>query len=57
MVLLKSKRYLRMRLKFTHAHLDNTPAEWKKVLWSNETKIELFGHNTTKKIWHKREEA
>jgi hypothetical protein len=32
-------------LKFATSHLGDTPNIWKKVLWSDETKIELFGNN------------
>uniref|UniRef100_A0AAZ3NQ26 Tc1-like transposase DDE domain-containing protein n=1 Tax=Oncorhynchus tshawytscha TaxID=74940 RepID=A0AAZ3NQ26_ONCTS len=32
-------------LKFATSHLGDTPNMWKKVLWSDETKIELFGNN------------
>ena len=33
----------------------NAPSEatWKKVLWSDETKIELFGLNTKRYVWWK----
>ena len=30
---------------------------WGKVVWSDETKIELFRHNDAQKIWHKKGEA
>ena len=30
-------------LKFATGYLGDTPNMWKKVLWSDETKIELFG--------------
>ncbi|KAI4875985.1 hypothetical protein NFI96_009096 [Prochilodus magdalenae] len=32
-------------LKFATSHLGDTPNMWKEVLWSDETKIELPGHN------------
>uniref|UniRef100_A0AAZ3PNQ4 Transposase Tc1-like domain-containing protein n=1 Tax=Oncorhynchus tshawytscha TaxID=74940 RepID=A0AAZ3PNQ4_ONCTS len=32
-------------LKFATSHLGDTPNMWKKVLWSDETKMELFGNN------------
>uniref|UniRef100_A0A8C7HF07 Medium-chain acyl-CoA ligase ACSF2, mitochondrial n=1 Tax=Oncorhynchus kisutch TaxID=8019 RepID=A0A8C7HF07_ONCKI len=32
-------------LKFATSHLGDTPNMWKKALWSDETKIELFGNN------------
>ncbi len=54
---LKTKRHLRMHLNFAKAHLEDSQEQWMKVLWSDETKIELFGHNMTKTIWHKKGEA
>ena len=30
---------------------------WRNVLWSNETKIELFGHNAHRYVWRKKGEA
>ena len=47
---LKSRKHLAACLKFAWAHINNSHAQWDKVLWSDETKIELFGHNTTKMI-------
>ena len=34
-------------------HLDKTFNHWKKVLWTAETKIELFGHNERHYVWRK----
>ncbi len=50
--LLKSKRHLWQHLKFAQDHLDDSEADWGKVIWSDKMKIELFGHNTTKTVWH-----
>lgn len=33
------------RLRYAKAHLDKPASFWNKVLWTDETKIELFGHN------------
>ena len=33
------------RLRYAKAHLDKPESFWNKVLWTDETKIELFGHN------------
>ena len=41
------------RLKFATSHLGDTPNMWKKVLWSDETKIELFAHNAKRYVWRK----
>lgn len=30
---------------------------WKHVLWSDETKIEMFGHNDYRYVWRKKGEA
>ena len=27
---------------------------WEKVMWSDENKIELFGINSTRRVWRKR---
>ena len=32
---------------FTKRHVGDSPNIWKKVLWSDETKIEIFGHRGT----------
>ncbi len=54
---LKSRRHLAARLKFARALVSDSRAQWDKVLWSDETKIKLFGHNTKKTIWRKKGEA
>ena len=33
------------RLKFAKEHIDKPDAFWNNILWTDETKIELFGHN------------
>ncbi|XP_072523827.1 uncharacterized protein [Salminus brasiliensis] len=48
--LLKSA-HVQARLKFDHDHLDDPEESWEKVLWSDETKIELFGLNSTRRVW------
>ena len=40
--------------KFAKEHLDDPEEAWEKVMWSNETKIELFGINSTRHVWRKR---
>ncbi|KAI4880001.1 hypothetical protein NFI96_029183 [Prochilodus magdalenae] len=39
---------------FANEHLDDSESDWEKVLWSDETKIELFGINSTRRVWRKR---
>jgi len=41
-------------LKFANDHLDDPEESWEKVIWSDETKIELFGHNSTNCVWKKK---
>jgi transposase len=38
------------RVKFAKAHLDWTPQQWSKVLWSDESKFMLFGSDGIKYI-------
>lgn len=50
-------RHTKARLAFANAHLDKEDDFWSSVLWSDETKIELFGHNDVAFIWRKKGEA
>uniref|UniRef100_A0AAY5KJB4 Transposase Tc1-like domain-containing protein n=1 Tax=Esox lucius TaxID=8010 RepID=A0AAY5KJB4_ESOLU len=45
-----------IRLKFANDHLDDPEEEWEKVMWSDETKIELFGLNSTRCVWRKKKD-
>jgi hypothetical protein len=40
-------------LVFAKRHEEDSPNIWKKVLWSDETKIELFGHHGKRYVWCK----
>uniref|UniRef100_A0AAR2ITL0 Transposase Tc1-like domain-containing protein n=1 Tax=Pygocentrus nattereri TaxID=42514 RepID=A0AAR2ITL0_PYGNA len=40
-------------LKFAREHLDVPEEYWDNVLWSDETKVELFGTNTTRRVWRR----
>ncbi len=42
---------LQARLKFAKDHLDDPEEAWEKVMWSDETKIELFDINSTHRVW------
>ncbi|KAK1787004.1 hypothetical protein P4O66_017378 [Electrophorus voltai] len=48
---LLSKRHVEACLKFAHDHLEASEADWFKVLWSDETKIEVFGADHTRGVW------
>ena len=51
---LLKKAHVQACLKFAKEHLDDPEVAWEKVMWSNETKIELFGINSTRHVWRKR---
>ena len=38
---------------FVKKHLNDTAGMWRKVSWSDEIKIELFGRNSKRYVWHK----
>ena len=46
--------YKKARLRFATAHRDKDCTFWRNVLWSDETKIELFGHNVHRYVWRKK---
>ncbi len=46
-ILLK-KAHVQARLNFANEHLNDSEENWVKVLWSDETKIKLFGINSTR---------
>uniref|UniRef100_A0A4W5LJX2 Transposase Tc1-like domain-containing protein n=1 Tax=Hucho hucho TaxID=62062 RepID=A0A4W5LJX2_9TELE len=43
--------HVQARLKFAREHLDDPDEDWENVIWSDETKIELFGKNSTRRVW------
>ncbi len=50
---LLKKAHVQGRLRFANDSEEN----WVKVLWSDETKIELFGINSTRRVWRRRNAA
>ena len=38
---------------FAKRHVGDSPNIWKKVFWSDDTKIELFGHQGQRYSWRK----
>ena len=42
--------HVQARLKFAREHLDDPEEDWENVIWSDETKIELFGKNSTRRV-------
>ena len=54
---LLKRKHVNARLKFVDVY-QNKPSEfWEKVLWSDETKIELFGGNISTHVWRKTGDA
>ena len=47
------KRHMTAHLKFTKRHLKDFQIMRNKILWSDETKIELFGLNAKRHVWRK----
>uniref|UniRef100_A0A8C6LCC8 Transposase Tc1-like domain-containing protein n=1 Tax=Nothobranchius furzeri TaxID=105023 RepID=A0A8C6LCC8_NOTFU len=41
-------------LKSSREHMDDTAEDWENVMWSDETKVELFGINSTRRVWRKK---
>ena len=41
-------------LKFAREHMDDPEEDWENIMWSDETKIELFGKNSTCRVWRKK---
>lgn len=54
---LLQKQHLKAQLKFAADHMNKDKTFWRKVLWSDETKIELFGHNAQQYVWRRKGEA
>uniref|UniRef100_A0AAY5KUE3 Transposase Tc1-like domain-containing protein n=1 Tax=Esox lucius TaxID=8010 RepID=A0AAY5KUE3_ESOLU len=54
---LLKKAHVQARLKFANEHLNDSEENWVKVLWSDETKIKLFGINSTRCVWRRRNAA
>ena len=47
----------RFVLRVATAHGDKDRTFWRNILWSDETKIKLFGYNNHHYLWRKKEEA
>ena len=47
------KRHYKVHLKFVNEHKDMTVEDWKKVVWSDETKINFFGPDGKQFCWIK----
>ena len=48
---LLSAKHRKARLNYAHAHKDWTVKDWKRVVWSDETKINHLGSDELKWVW------
>ncbi len=48
---LLSARHMKARMEFAKKHLKDSKIVTNKILWSDETKIELFGLNSKRYLW------
>ncbi len=46
--------HVQARLKFAREYLDDPEEDWENVIWSDETKIKLFGKNSTCRVWRRK---
>lgn len=47
------KRHLQARLQYARDNREKDYSYWKHVLWSDETKLKLFGHRDSAYVWRK----
>ncbi len=49
-------RHKKARLDFARAHADKAEDYWDSILWSDETKINVFGTDSFKTVWRRKGE-
>ena len=54
---LHQSRHLKARLDYAKRNIDKDFVFWNSVLWTDETKIELFGHSRSQFVWRKPNDA
>ncbi|KAL0155598.1 hypothetical protein M9458_049861, partial [Cirrhinus mrigala] len=54
---LLTSRNIRSRLEYARRNLDKTTESWETVLWTDETKLELFGHMDQRYVWRAKGQA
>lgn len=50
---LLNKKHVKARLKFAQQHLEKPVDYWETIVWSDESKIELFGSHSTHHVWRR----
>lgn len=53
---LLTKRNIKARLEFANNFLSKPASYWNNVIWSDESKIELFNHSHQRQVWRKKGE-
>ncbi|KAL0973506.1 hypothetical protein UPYG_G00204950 [Umbra pygmaea] len=48
--------HVQARQSFASDHLDDPEGEWEKVMWSDQTKVESYSLNSTRRVWRKKDE-
>lgn len=51
------KRHIKARLEFAERHLEWTVDDWKRVWWSNETKINRYESDGNDMVWREQGEG
>ena len=41
------------RLKFAREHVDKPDLFWRNILWSDESKFNIFGSDGRRRVWRK----
>ncbi|KAL0152022.1 hypothetical protein M9458_052667 [Cirrhinus mrigala] len=54
---LLTSRSIRSQLEYARRNLDKTTEFWETVLWTDETKLELFGHMDQRYVWRAKGQA
>src|SRR6266567_8496475 len=54
---LLSAKHCKARLDYAYAHKDWTVEDWRRVVWSDETKINCLGSDECKWVWKRPEEG
>ncbi|KAI4905257.1 hypothetical protein NFI96_004828 [Prochilodus magdalenae] len=54
---LLTPKHKKSRLQYAKNHVDNPQRFWDTFLWSDETKLELFGPMAQRYVWRRKNEA
>ena len=47
----KRRKLIQSQPEFTERHVGDSKVSWRKIIWSDETKMELYGHQTRCCVW------